>query len=200
VINMRDGMRVLKETEPDAIVLVAETATVAWADIVGPDDKYLPVSSMSKASSVALGIAIAQPERKVVVWDGDGCLLMNLGTLITVARAAPPNLIHIILENGVYALTGAQPLPSQYVSDLPEMARSAGYRHIHTYSDTEAFKTDLPAILAADGPTLISLETETEVIPVVGWSKRPNPPKNWKTIVPVIKRDITEKSDAVGLD
>ena len=72
------------------------------------------------------------------------------------------------------------------------MARAAGYRHIHSYSDTEEFKTDLPAILAKDGPTLISLETETEVIPVVGWSKRPNPPKNWKTMGPAIKRDITE--------
>ena len=194
MLIMRDAMQALREAEPDAIVLAAETAIVALGDISGPDDSYLPVSGMSKGSSVALGIALAQPDRTVVVWDGDGCLLMNLGTLVTVSRAAPRNLVHVILANGVYALTGAQPLPSEGVSDLPEMARAAGYRQVCTFAGLEEFKTDLPGILAGDGPTLVALDTETEVIPVAGWSRRPNPPKGWQAMVPTIRNSLAAEA------
>ena len=156
MIEMRDAMRALKGADAEALVLVAETSIVAWADISDPEDRYLPGGAMSKASSMGLGLALAQPDRNVVVFDGDGCLLMNLGTMVTISRAAPKNLVHIVLENGVYALTGAQPVPSAGVSDIPAMARAAGYCRVHCFSDLEEFRSELPRILAEDGPTPLS--------------------------------------------
>ncbi len=81
MIEMRDAMRAVKSEDPEAIVLLAETSIMAFADVSEPDDLYLPVGSMSKASSVGLGVALAQPEKNVVIFDGDGSLLMNLGSL-----------------------------------------------------------------------------------------------------------------------
>ena len=90
MIEMRDAMRAVKNEDPKAIVLLAETSIMAFADVSEPDDLYLPVGSMSKASSVGLGVALAQPEKNVVIFDGDGSLLMNLGSLVTVGIKSPP--------------------------------------------------------------------------------------------------------------
>jgi thiamine pyrophosphate-dependent acetolactate synthase large subunit-like protein len=194
MIEMRDAMRAVKGADPEALVLVAETSIVAWADISDPEDRYLPGGAMSKASSMGLGLALAQPDRNVVVFDGDGCLLMNLGTMVTISRAAPKNLVHIVLENGVYALTGAQPIPSAGVSDIPAMARAAGYRRVHRFSDLEEFTSELPHILAEDGPALVSLDTVVEVIPL-GWDQRPHPPKRLGQTAREVKEALASESD-----
>ncbi len=194
MIEMRDAMQVLKQTDPGALVQLAESSVVAWADISTPEDRYLPGSPMGKASSVGLGLALAQPDRNVVVFDGDGCLLMNLGTMVTIARAAPKNLVHIVLENGVYALTGAQPVPSAGVGDIPAMAKAAGYSHVHRFTELDDFRRALPGILAEDGPSLVSLDTVVEVIPL-GWSERPHPPKNFKKAAYEIKEALAEGRD-----
>ena len=83
---------------------------------------------MGSASSIALGIALAQPSRKVIVMDGDGSLLMQLGSLVTIAGAAPENLYHFVFENGVYATSGGQPLPAEGRLDFEMMARGAASR------------------------------------------------------------------------
>ena len=194
MIEMRDAMRAAKVADPSALVLVAETSIVAWADISGPDDRYLPGGAMGKASSMGLGLALAQPDRNVVVFDGDGCLLMSLGTMVTISRAAPKNLVHIVLENGVYALTGAQPIPSSGVSDIPEMAKAAGYRCVYRFSDLEEFNDELPRILAENGPALVSLDTAVEVIPL-GWSRRPNPPKGLRQAAREMRETLTAERD-----
>jgi len=193
MIEMRDAMRALKDADPQALVLVAETSIVAWADISNSEDRYLPGGAMGKASSMGLGVALAQPDRNVVAFDGDGCLLMNLGTMVTISRAAPKNLVHIVLENGVYALTGAQPVPSAGVSDIPAMARAAGYRRVLQFSDLEDFKSELPGILAEDGPALVSLETAIEVVPL-GWDERPHPPKRLRQAAREVKDALASGS------
>jgi thiamine pyrophosphate-dependent acetolactate synthase large subunit-like protein len=191
VIEMRDAMRALREADPDAVVLTAETSNRAFSDVSDPQDNHLPLGIMSKASSVGLGIALAQPDRNVVVFDGDGCLLMNLGTMVTVSRAAPTNLVHILLDNDVYAMTGGQPVPSAGVSDLPAMARSAGYRNVYEFDDIEQFVTDLPKILEEDGPTLVNLATVIELGNPADWVNDPTPRKRWNTAVPEVRARLT---------
>ncbi|MFW6195658.1 MAG: thiamine pyrophosphate-dependent enzyme [Chloroflexota bacterium] len=190
LIEMRDAMRAVKSTDPDAIVVTGETANMAFADVSDPNNNptHLPVGAMSKASNVALGVAMAQPDRNVIVFDGDGCILMNLGALVTTSKAAPRNMVHIVLENDCYALTGGQPLPSTGVSDLPGIAREAGYKNVYQFDDAEQFATELPAILnAKNGPVFISLATETEITVAAEWRNYPRPPKPWKQAAPAVR-------------
>src|SRR5262249_58983528 len=88
---------------------------------------FYMIGSMGLASSIGLGIALARPDLRVVVLDGDGNVLMNLGTLATIAAAAPPNLLHVCFDNSMHASTGGQATISDRVA-LDAMARAAGYR------------------------------------------------------------------------
>jgi thiamine pyrophosphate-dependent acetolactate synthase large subunit-like protein len=88
---------------------------------------FYKIGSMGLASSIALGIAVSRPEKRVVVYDGDGNLLMNLGATAMIAHTRPANLIHVVFDNGVYASTGNQAAVSQSVA-LERLAEAAGYR------------------------------------------------------------------------
>jgi sulfopyruvate decarboxylase subunit beta len=114
---------------------------------------------MGKASSIGLGIALARPERKVLVFDGDGSLLMNLGSLVTIAGLAPRNLIHFVFENGQYEVTGGQPIPGLGKLGFARMADGAGFARSYEFAELGAFTAALPEILAADGPTMVCLKT-----------------------------------------
>jgi len=184
-------MRAVKSEDPEAIVLLAETSIMAFADVSEPDDLYLPVGSMSKASSVGLGVALAQPEKNVVIFDGDGSILMNLGSLVTVGKQAPKNLVHILLANDVYALTGGQPIPSEERGDLPGMAKDAGYASVVQFDNVEEFASELPAILNEDGPTFVVLDTVTQVTNAAEWKTYPRPPKGWKVQAPAMREALT---------
>ncbi|MDA1256713.1 MAG: thiamine pyrophosphate-dependent enzyme [Chloroflexi bacterium] len=187
---MRDAMRAVKAEDPKAIVLLAETSIMAFADVSEPEDVYLPVGAMSKASSVGLGVALAQPDRNVVIFDGDGSLLMNLGSLVTIGKQAPKNLVHILLVNDVYALTGGQPIPSAERGDLPGIARDAGYKTVVSFDNIEQFASELPAILNEDGPTFVALDTVTEVTNAADWKNYPRPPKGWVTAAPEMRESL----------
>jgi len=110
---------------------------------------------------VALGIALARPDRRVYVLDGDGSLLMNLGTLVTIGNARPANLVHFVFENGVYEVTGGQPVPGAGTVDFAEIARGAGYRAAYAFDNASDFEEAAGQILIEDGPTLIDLRVET---------------------------------------
>ena len=114
---------------------------------------------MGGASSMGLGLALARPERRVIVFDGDGSLLMQLGSLATVAGARPRNLIHLIFKNGVYHTSGAQEIPGGLTVDFVAMARGAGYRSALAIHDLEDFRRRFPELLKAEGPILVELST-----------------------------------------
>src|SRR5205085_9685075 len=114
------------------------------------------VGCMGSASSIALGIALAQPQRRVIVVDGDGSLLMQLGSLVTIAGAATSNLFHFVFENGVYETSRSQPLPGEGRFDLAEMARAAGYASVETFDDSGVFAEALPGLVRQHGPVFVS--------------------------------------------
>jgi sulfopyruvate decarboxylase subunit beta len=106
--------------------------------------------AMGLASSIGLGVALAQPERKVVVVDGDGSVLMNLGGLTTLARYAPPNLTHLIFDNESLLSVGGFPTATATGSDLAAIARGAGIASVRAVADLDAFVAAARAAIAAD--------------------------------------------------
>src|SRR5262249_53411896 len=139
----------------------------AWRAAVPQAANEIPdhldiVGCMGSASTIGLGIALAQPTRKVIVVDGDGSLLMQLGSLVTIAGAAPANLYHFVFENGVYETWGSQALPAEGRFDLAQMARGAGYAQVAQFDDARGFDSELAALLGQRGPVFVSVRTEPE--------------------------------------
>lgn len=110
---------------------------------------------MGLASSMGLGIALAQPERDVVVLDGDGSVLMNLGGLTTLARYAPGNLTHVVFDNESLLSVGGFPTATSTGSDIAAMARAAGIADATTVTDVDSFASATRAALASDELTCI---------------------------------------------
>lgn len=114
------------------------------------------LGSMGSAGALGLGLALARPDDRVLVLDGDGSLLMQLGTLVTVGQLRPANLYHLVLENGVYQTSGEQPVPGHRTSDLCELAKASGYAQV-TRCETLAEIEGLGSLLAEPGPVFISI-------------------------------------------
>jgi phosphonopyruvate decarboxylase len=119
---------------------------------------------MGMASSTGLGLALAQPDRRVVVLDGDGAALMNLGSMVTVGARRPSNLLWVILENGVFLETGGQPIPSHGPADLVGIARSAGIRQSARAANPVAFTELLEYALQQPGPALLVARVERDSV------------------------------------
>lgn len=162
-----EAVAALVAARGDAITVTTEQAIGAWRAAVSEPPNEIPdhldiVGCMGSASTIGLGIALAQPGRKVIVVDGDGSLLMQLGSLVTIAGAAPPNLYHFVFENGVYETSGSQPLPAEGRSDLTQMAHAAGYADAVRFDDAASFGAALGQLLRRRGPLFISVHTEAE--------------------------------------
>jgi thiamine pyrophosphate-dependent acetolactate synthase large subunit-like protein len=112
-------------------------------------------NSLGLASSIGLGLALAQPEHQIVVLDGDGGTLMNPGSLVTIARLAPPNLLFIVWDNGQYQLTGGQPTATASVTNLADMGRGAGFKHVAAVVTMNDFEAGLETWLTETGPWLV---------------------------------------------
>src|SRR5262245_53451860 len=151
-MRRQEAIAALVVERGDAITITTEQAIGAWRAAVPEPANAIPdhldiVGCMGSASTIGLGIAVARPERRVIVVDGDGSLLMQLGSLITIAGAAPPNLFHFVFENGVYETSGSQPLPAEGRFDLAQMARAAGFAEVAQFDDGGAFARALPDLL-----------------------------------------------------
>lgn len=117
---------------------------------------------MGGASAFGLGLAIAQPRRRVIVVDGDGSLLMQLGSLASIAEAAPPNLYHVVLVNGVYETSGHQKTPAADRLNFAALANAAGYRDAFEFDDAAVLAERLPAVMDTPGPVLLALTVDAE--------------------------------------
>ena len=110
-MNRNEMLKFLAQARRDEIVVYTMSAMKGWLPFSDSPLDLFVAGAMGFASSVGIGLALAQPQRKIWVLDGDGSLLMNLGTLVTIADQALPNLIHFVLENGIYEIPGQVPLP-----------------------------------------------------------------------------------------
>jgi thiamine pyrophosphate-dependent acetolactate synthase large subunit-like protein len=154
-----DVIRVIAAARGSAICVPTMTTAPAWRTLAPDDLSVGCVGFMGGASSMGLGLALARPDRRVVVLDGDGSLLMQRGSLATNAGAAPRNFVHLLFKNGVYHTSGAQGIPGGLSVDFVMMARGAGYRLVTMIDDLEELKRRLPEILTAEGPVFVELHT-----------------------------------------
>jgi phosphonopyruvate decarboxylase len=154
-----DVLQVVAAARGDAICVPTMTTSPAWRTIAPDDLSVGCVGFMGGASSLGLGLALARPDRRVIVLDGDGSLLMQLGSLATNAGAAPRNFVHLLFKNGVYHTSGAQGIPGGLSVDFVMMAKGAGYRQVLSIDSLDEFKRRLPELLRAEGPVFVELHT-----------------------------------------
>ena len=140
-----------------------------WAAGHRPQNFYM-LGSMGLAFPIALGVALAQPARRVFALEGDGSLLMQMGCLSTIATLAPKNLTMIVMDNGVYQIPGAQPTPAAAVADIVAIAAASGLSNSAWAADEEDFERLIDQSLTATVPTLISVRIDEK--PGTGQTRR----------------------------
>src|SRR5512134_2557723 len=118
------------------------------------------LQNLGLTSSMALGLALALPHRKVVAFDGDGSLLLNLGSLATIANQHPRNLIHIVFDNECYESSRGAPTATSGVTDLGAVARGAGFAHVASVSDAQQFERSFLEALKRDDLSFILAKVE----------------------------------------
>ena len=154
-----EAEKVISRHRHGAIVITAQTADHEWPQISSdPDLDIAGIHCMGKASSLGLGLALALPGKKVIVLDADGALLMNLGSLVTIANMAPTNLIHFVMENGIYRTTGGQPIPGAGKFSFSGLAKDAGYHHVYEFDNLEDLENSIETIMKETGPTFVCLK------------------------------------------
>jgi thiamine pyrophosphate-dependent acetolactate synthase large subunit-like protein len=178
-MQLRGAMEVLRAARAKGDVMITSMGSArewiamchASNEPLDPLDFIFVPSSMGQAPSLALGIALAQPGRRVFACNGDGSTLMNLGALATISAECPTNLVLIILDNGVYEVTGAQPTPGSALGrpdqrgvDFAEIARACGWQSVYRYNDLDDWRDGANDAINSPGPVFIVLE----VAPVPG--------------------------------
>ena len=164
------ALRVLHDARSDTEVVITTMGSAReWMRLgdVHPLDIVLVPSSMGHGTSMGLGIAIARPDRRVITCMGDGSMLMNLGSLVSIVAAGVDNLVVIVFDNGVYEVTGLQPTPGAAAArgggrpvHFADVARASGFDSVYRSGDLHAWRRDIRRLLDASGPTFIALDVE----------------------------------------
>ena len=128
-------------------------------DVCDKKSNFYMIGSMGLASSIGLGIALKDPGKKVFVFDGDGNILMNLGSLTTVGSLKPKNLIHVVFDNSVHESTGSQPTNTNFVS-IEKIAKACNYNHTFTARTENNFEKILRKIKKLKGPIMIVVKIQ----------------------------------------
>ena len=151
-----DALQAIYPRLEDRIVVTIMGAVAAELQSLGHRSNFFYLQhAMGLASSMGLGIALARPERQVVVFDGDGSVLMNLGGLTTLARYRPRNLVHVVFDNESLLSVGGFPTATSTGSDLAKIAQAAGVPRTSTVSTLDDFTRAFDEALAAHDLTTI---------------------------------------------
>jgi sulfopyruvate decarboxylase subunit beta len=153
------AFRIIARHVAAEIIVPVYQAAQEW-HAIKPDHAltYYSIGAMGQASSAALGLALGRPDKRVVVLDGDGSLLMNLGTLVTIASQKPANLVHFVCENGMYEANGEHPIPGRGQVSFAGLARAAGYPRVYEFAELAAFEAAAPRVLSEEGPVFATLK------------------------------------------
>jgi thiamine pyrophosphate-dependent acetolactate synthase large subunit-like protein len=156
----RDCLSEIAALRGDALVVAVYSAAFDWLEICPHPLNFFAVGVMGQGSSAGLGFAIGLPNRKIVVLDGDGSLLMNLGSLVTIAGVAPKNFVHFLFQNNCYEVNGKHPIPDADHISFAGLARAAGYQTVADFEKFDTFRKELPAFMDAPGPAFATLRID----------------------------------------
>ena len=165
MMNTAEMLEVFNKHRGNAVVIPGRGGR-SWVNISDQPDRDLPLGdpAMGGHASFALGLALAIPDERVVLFDSEGDVLMGMGALPTIAEKAPGNLYHFMLDNGVYATTGGQPVPNADVMAYEVVAQGCGYPRTYAIDNLEDFTNQIEEILAQPGPVFVTLKIDPEII------------------------------------
>ncbi len=159
-----DAMKCVVDTIPSDSIIVSTTGKLSrelyeYRDAKGQahESDFLTVGSMGHSSSIALGIALAKPDRKVLCFDGDGAFIMHMGAISNIGNLAPKNYVHVLFNNGAHESVGGQPTLG-FKIDVTAIAKACGYKNAVTVSSIEDIKSALTDLLKTEGPSLIEIK------------------------------------------
>jgi thiamine pyrophosphate-dependent acetolactate synthase large subunit-like protein len=158
--TLTETLEVLIAHRGDRVVVTTMASIAAWRQLSASplDFHYIP-SAMGQAPDLGLGLALAQPRRGVIVLNGEGSMLMNLGSLVTVANHRVP-LYLLIIDNGMYEVTGGQPTPGTGRADFAALARAAGIPRVYAFDTLAAWRDGAAEALTGPGPVVIWLQIQ----------------------------------------
>jgi thiamine pyrophosphate-dependent acetolactate synthase large subunit-like protein len=164
MIRTEDMLRIFAKHRGNAIVVPGRGGRY-WVKISATPGRDAPVGdpAMGGHASFALGIALARPQDKVVLFDSEGDILMSLGILPTIAEQAPANFYHFLLDNECYATTGGQPVPNAKNVKYDVIARGSGYPRTYAFDALEEFSASIADILSQPGPVFVAMKVVPEV-------------------------------------
>jgi thiamine pyrophosphate-dependent acetolactate synthase large subunit-like protein len=178
-----DSLKVLREVRTDRHVILPTMGSAReWMTLgTHPLDFIYAPSAMGQAPAVGLGLALSLPQKQIIVCNGDGCMLMNLGSLVTITASAPPNFVLIVFENSVYEVTGRQATAAapelraaETAVDFGAVARGCGFSSVFAFNRIEDWQSRAQEVLSARGPTFVTLHVAP--VPDGGVPKSPAPP------------------------
>jgi thiamine pyrophosphate-dependent acetolactate synthase large subunit-like protein len=165
MIKTAEMLELFQRHRGDAIVIPGRGGRF-WVDISTRPALDLPLGdpAMGGHAGFALGLALAQPARKIVLFDSEGDLQMSFGVLAMIAEHRPANLYHFLLDNECYATTGGQPVPNAKRVAYDAMARAAGYERTYAFDRLESLAVSLEEILGEAGPVFVAMKIVPEII------------------------------------
>ena len=161
-IPLIPALQVVRDRRRDEIVITTMGSAREWPKMSQhPLDFHFVPSAMGQAPALGLGLALARPDREVIVFNGDGCMLMNPGCLATIVGSGASNISLIVLDNGIYEVTGGQKTVGAVVGvDFGGLASACGFRSVTAFDELPRWQSGAAAALALPGPRFIALRTE----------------------------------------
>ena len=184
-IPLVDALEVLRRVRRDDEVIIPTMGSAReWMKLGDPHplDFILVPSAMGHGTSIGLGLALAQRDKRVIVCSGDGSLLMNLGSLTSIVASGVTNLVVLVFDNGVYEVTGQQPTAASSggrangrAADFCGIASACGFDSVHRFGAADGWRENARRVLDSPGPTFVALDVEAVVGGVAPSSPGPAP-------------------------
>ena len=164
MMHTADMLRAFAPYRENAIVVPGRGGRY-WVDLTTRPNLDVPIGdpAMGGHAGFGLGLALARPDKKVILFDSEGDILMGLGVLVTIAEQQPLNFYHFLIDNGCYATTGGQPVPNAGNVAYDVIARGAGYPRAFAFDELDRFAANLPEILGKPGPVFVAVKVVPEI-------------------------------------
>ena len=164
MIEAKKVFEAFQKHRDNAIVAVQGTSGHHWNGITTNPNRDISLGgAMGQSTSAVFGLALGLKNEKVVHFDTEGALLMNLGVLASIAGKRPNNFVHFLLDNGCYATTGGQPVPNGEDINYAQMAAAAGYKSTYNFTDLEELATSMEEIMNTEGPVFVAIKINPEI-------------------------------------